>query len=574
MVASQSPTEFERVRIVKKAGRAISVNADTVVKLQQPSASRRERLRTEAGHRVGQETGLFLVPAVLSFDDERGEIVFERLRATGFRQALAGRDGGEELVDRAARALAAIHRQLAAGDEPDASGYPASPIRPTVPLHGDFGVNNLYYLPDDDRLAIIDWSNADWIEYDADLGPPEIDVAIFLLSLFERRVFGPSPVRRRHELARRFLDTYAAASPHGLDVKTLRETVVAFAPPFARLNLERQGHLRSLVRRHSRIDLDFFLRRLSKEGLASPTDVTEIDEMPQSRTALPYVERHKGRGADYAETFSPEANPYRAMVWRLERRALDDILRRYLVPGKIAQLDFACGTGRILGHFRDQVASATGVDVSPSMMEVARTAAPAAELIEADLTRNDVLGDRSFDLVTAFRFFPNAEPELRRSALSALARHLAPGGILVFNNHKNRNSLRRRLLRLLGRDVVTLGTMSHVEVESLVAGAGLQILEVVPLAVLPTLGAADSPAHGAGGVARAPPGWTGRAGRHRPGPHLRLRPKGRAPDHRRLSGGVGYGPRGAGRTHGPVSASRTPRRGTGTGRGCGARSTT
>ena len=89
------------------------------------------------------------------------------------------------------------------------------------------------------------------------------------------------------------------------------------------------------------------------------------------------------------------------MVWRLEQRALDRMLRDRLAPGTVKHLDFACGTGRILEHFLPRVASATGVDVSASMMKVAAQVAPGAELIEADLTKADVLGERTFDLITA-----------------------------------------------------------------------------------------------------------------------------------------------------------------------------
>jgi len=197
-----------------------------------------------------------------------------------------------------------------------------------------------------------------------------------------------------------------------------------------------------------------------------------------------YTESHKGKGRDYHETFAPEVNPHRAMLWRLEQRALDGILRDHLGPGKVAHLDFACGTGRVLGHFRGRVASATGVDVAASMMEVAREVAPGAELIEADLTQRDVLGERQFDLITAFRFFPNAEPELRRAVLRVLARHLAPRGVLAFNNHKNRNSLPGRISRLLGR-AAPGPTMTNAEVQALVAEAGLRIVQVIPLASLP-----------------------------------------------------------------------------------------
>jgi SAM-dependent methyltransferase len=205
--------------------------------------------------------------------------------------------------------------------------------------------------------------------------------------------------------------------------------------------------------------------------------------MENSRSTLPYVDSHKGRGRDYDETFSPDVNPYRAMIWRLEQRALNGILRDHPASGKIALLDFACGTGRVLGHLRGHVASATGVDVSSSMLEVAKKVAPEAQLIEADLTQHDILGDRRFDLITAFRFFPNAEPELRRTVLPILARHLAPDGLLVFNNHKNRKSLAARISRLLGREVTR--SMSHADVETLTTLSGLRIVKMIPLGTVP-----------------------------------------------------------------------------------------
>jgi predicted TPR repeat methyltransferase len=172
------------------------------------------------------------------------------------------------------------------------------------------------------------------------------------------------------------------------------------------------------------------------------------------------------------------------MVWRLEQGVLDRIWHDYLDARRASHLDFACGTGRILHHFLGRVTDATGVDVSSSMLEVARKLVPAAELIEADLTQADVLDGRRFDLITAFRFFPNAEPELRRAVFSVLARHLAPRGVLVFNNHKNRNSLRRRLSGLLGSGV-RRGTMTHDQVHALAAEAGLRVLRLFPLACLP-----------------------------------------------------------------------------------------
>jgi hypothetical protein len=176
-----------------------------------------------------------------------------------------------DLVGRAAGALAAIHRLMEPGDGareayPDRMRIGLEMV--PVPLHGDFGMRNIFCITDSDRIVIIDWANADWIGTDADVGAPEIDLAVFLISLFHRRAFGPWPVSRRHELARHFLTTYASASPNGLDIDALRAIVAAAKPGFNRRLRRRKGNLRALGYRHNMIDLQFFLRRLSGQDFA------------------------------------------------------------------------------------------------------------------------------------------------------------------------------------------------------------------------------------------------------------------------------------------------------------------
>ena len=156
-----------------------------------------------------------------------------------------------------------------------------------------------------------------------------------------------------------------------------------------------------------------------------------------------YRESHLHKGTDYHETFV--SFPHRATIWGLEQWLLLKIVRKHFLNEPPRHLDFACGTGRILGYLSPYCRSAVGVDISASMLDVARGNETRAEIMEADITRDDILGKREFDLITAFRFFPNAEFELRKEALGALARHLSGEGVLVFNNHKNAGSLRRRL---------------------------------------------------------------------------------------------------------------------------------
>jgi tRNA A-37 threonylcarbamoyl transferase component Bud32 len=251
------------------------VAGNTVVKIQEPQASLRERLRTQAGQLVGRETGLFVVPEIVSFDDTRGEIVFERLRLTGIRQILADGTRSMEVAGKAAEVLTAIHSHMVPRPDECPPSYPdeAGMVhkREAVPLHGDFGMRNIFWTADSDLPVVIDWANADWIGTDADCGAPEIDIAVFMISLFHRRMFGPLPISRRHEVAHHFLGTYASKSPYGLDLPTLKTIVANTKPGFNQRHRRHKGLLRALAYRHSMIDLTLFLGRLSAKYFAGPS---------------------------------------------------------------------------------------------------------------------------------------------------------------------------------------------------------------------------------------------------------------------------------------------------------------
>ncbi len=171
------------------------------------------------------------------------------------------------------------------------------------------------------------------------------------------------------------------------------------------------------------------------------------------------------------------------MLWKLERRVLNHVLATRFGAGPPRHLDFACGTGRILAHLAGRTERSVGIDVSESMLAVAREVAPHADLRCLDLTRERLPEGERFDLVTAFRFFPRAEPELREAAMAALAGLLAPGGLLIFNNHLNDTSLMRCLARRLGHG--RQKGMSHDEALALAARHGLTLAGCWPLGLLP-----------------------------------------------------------------------------------------
>ena len=173
---------------------------------------------------------------------------------------------------------------------------------------------------------------------------------------------------------------------------------------------------------------------------------------------------------------------WRKYLWKHEQFALDSILNNYYAARSISYLDFACGTGRIIEFMSKRIDDCTGVDISESMLNECRSKLLNHKIIQADITRYDVLGDRKFNLITAFRFFPNAQDSLRRKAIKTLSMHLDRDGLLVFNNHRNTSSALFTLGRMIKND---LKTMSNGEVDDLVESAGLEIIDYFSIGVLP-----------------------------------------------------------------------------------------
>ncbi len=191
--------------------------------------------------------------------------------------------------------------------------------------------------------------------------------------------------------------------------------------------------------------------------------------------------KHSEKGISYDKNYV--ANSWQRFLWTREQLALKRILQTHLGNRKIDLLDFACGTGRVLGYLENLVDSAVGVDVSSSMLTEAKKKLKRAELIQTDITTKNVLSGRKFDLITAFRFFLNAEPELRHAALKSLSPLLKEDGYLVFNNHRNQTSPLTRFK--YGRCHRQRKFMSIEEMYELAGMIGLEIVKIYPIGFLP-----------------------------------------------------------------------------------------
>jgi len=199
---------------------------------------------------------------------------------------------------------------------------------------------------------------------------------------------------------------------------------------------------------------------------------------------IAYRESHtyEGKGAEYELYYQTQA--WQKFLWSREQQIILKILQKYFAGADVHLLDFACGTGRIAGLLESRVKTSTGVDVSGSMLAVARKKLERTQIFEADITAENILKPRKFNLITAFRFFLNAEPELRRSAIRALVDLLDQEGYLVFNNHQNLGSPWTKLLYRRHRRKNPEGifnVMSIDEMEELAREAGLEIVEIFPV---------------------------------------------------------------------------------------------
>lgn len=148
-----------------------------------------------------------------------------------------------------------------------------------------------------------------------------------------------------------------------------------------------------------------------------------------------YSHSHIDKGRDYQNTF--EAWPGTALMWELEQRAIPALLDG-LAPR--TALDFATGTGRIARLLKKTFPGCRVVaaDISEKMLAVAKAEGGDVEYLQLDLRKaTEELHSSSFDLVTAFRFFPNADLPLRSETADQLSKLIKPGGFLLANNHRN-----------------------------------------------------------------------------------------------------------------------------------------
>ena len=193
-------------------------------------------------------------------------------------------------------------------------------------------------------------------------------------------------------------------------------------------------------------------------------------------------------GAEKARAYDDDLWDLRAakgLDWLVEQQLLAEVLGSRIPTGARSVADFACGTGRVLEFLGRSYASPVGIDISPDMLALARDRCPRATVVLGDVTTTPALAPGPFDLITAFRFFLNAEPDLRSAALAWMRGALSPSGFVVANFHLNPVSLRGTYLRLRLKPAVRPPMMSIENARRLFVAHGFTVHQILGYGFLP-----------------------------------------------------------------------------------------
>jgi len=134
-----------------------------------------------------------------------------------------------------------------------------------------------------------------------------------------------------------------------------------------------------------------------------------------------------------------------------ECRRLEALVRKYCRSGGRSWLDVACGTGRHL-EFLQKAYTVVGVDVSPSMLRIARRRLPGVEFHRADA--RDLQLRRTFDVATClFGTIGHLGREWEiRAVFERMADHLKPGGVAIVEPWIDPDNFRPGFINLMSYD--------------------------------------------------------------------------------------------------------------------------
>ena len=138
------------------------------------------------------------------------------------------------------------------------------------------------------------------------------------------------------------------------------------------------------------------------------------------------------------ESYDGAAEAYAAHLFdELERKPLDrHLLNRFAeeTRGRGPVADLGCGPGHVSRYLHDRGVETIGVDLSPRMIEVARSRNPALEFRVGDMTAL-ALEEASLAGVVAFYSIVHFEPSVLPAVFAEMRRVLKPGALALISFH-------------------------------------------------------------------------------------------------------------------------------------------
>jgi SAM-dependent methyltransferase len=176
---------------------------------------------------------------------------------------------------------------------------------------------------------------------------------------------------------------------------------------------------------------------------------------------------------------------------------LEWVERVHPLPAKNLALDFGCGVGRLSQPLADHFQDVRGVDISPSMIDLARGFNRHGDRCRYFLHSDHNLalfGDATFDFIYSSITLQHIRPRFTRLYLAEFARVLRPGGVLVFQLPSRMLGAMPGLKRLVykayygvflplfrpGTAVIEMHSLDQAEVRRCLNASGARVVDVMP----------------------------------------------------------------------------------------------
>lgn len=136
-------------------------------------------------------------------------------------------------------------------------------------------------------------------------------------------------------------------------------------------------------------------------------------------------------------TYDRLAEAYARELWQeLDGKPVDRwLLSRVVQEARGPILDVGCGPGHLTAWLAAHGAAVTGIDLSPRMIEVARSRSPGLSFLVGDFTQLPVADGSQGAVVAMYALVHTPRGQLGRP-IAALTRALAPGGLLLVALHE------------------------------------------------------------------------------------------------------------------------------------------